>query len=296
MAFQPETATWEAGVFQLEITTPVQGGVGGASNSPLLHLSNRTAYLKSHVDALESAITGYAPLNSPNLTGSPTAPSPAQYDEDSSIATTAFVHRALGNVRGSVSYSVNTTLTNSDIGKAVSYGLAGGGLTFTLPLANSVGAGSCIMFRASSDNTLAAQGTDTIAIPNTGGTVTSFAVKSGDTFTVMSNGSTWLLIAGTPIFSYFPVTFGVNGYMTLPNGLILQWGVATTVAGSVSVTLPIAFPNNFYVVVASDNASGIAATHIIGLSKVGLTGFDGYSKDDAGAAAATAFMWFALGR
>lgn len=59
MAFNPETATYETGIYQWEQTDPVQGGVGGIDNVPMVQLGNRTAYLKEHVDALENDSTGY---------------------------------------------------------------------------------------------------------------------------------------------------------------------------------------------------------------------------------------------
>jgi microcystin-dependent protein len=45
MANQPENSVWEAGVYQLETTDFVIGGVGGVSNQPILQLANRTRYL-----------------------------------------------------------------------------------------------------------------------------------------------------------------------------------------------------------------------------------------------------------
>lgn len=39
--------------------------------------------------------TGYAPLSSPAFTGNPTAPTPPQFDNDTSLATTAFVRNEL---------------------------------------------------------------------------------------------------------------------------------------------------------------------------------------------------------
>src|SRR5258708_30317951 len=80
MANQPESATYDAGVYQLELLDPVQGGVGGLSNKALLNLANRTAYLKQHMDLLEAGPTlfpGYPLLHSPALPGSPTIPPPA---------------------------------------------------------------------------------------------------------------------------------------------------------------------------------------------------------------------------
>jgi microcystin-dependent protein len=52
MANLPESATWEAGVYQIETTDPVQGGVNGVTNTPLKQLVNRTAYLKTQTDLI----------------------------------------------------------------------------------------------------------------------------------------------------------------------------------------------------------------------------------------------------
>ncbi len=54
MANLPESSTWES-VYQIELTDPVQGGPSGLTNTPLKNLTNRTKYLKDHVDALEDA-------------------------------------------------------------------------------------------------------------------------------------------------------------------------------------------------------------------------------------------------
>lgn len=120
MAFQPETATYDAGVLQLEATTPVQGGVGGAANAPLLNLSNRTAYLKQHVDSLETAFTGLAPINSPAFTGSPTVPDVAAGDSSGKAANTKFVQNAVGGIlTKSVAGNSNVTLTATECGFAI---------------------------------------------------------------------------------------------------------------------------------------------------------------------------------
>lgn len=54
MAYVPEQPLYEEGVYQFETTDPVQGGANGLDNLPSKQLANRTAYLKQHVDALES--------------------------------------------------------------------------------------------------------------------------------------------------------------------------------------------------------------------------------------------------
>lgn len=54
-----EVVTYESGVYQLETADPVLGGPGGIANTQAQQLANRTAYLKQHVDALETAASGY---------------------------------------------------------------------------------------------------------------------------------------------------------------------------------------------------------------------------------------------
>lgn len=55
MADLPEFATYDAGVYQIEVTDAVVGGVDGKSNAAAKALANRTKYLKEHVDALEGS-------------------------------------------------------------------------------------------------------------------------------------------------------------------------------------------------------------------------------------------------
>lgn len=95
MANLTETSTFDAGVYQIETTDPVIGGANGVTNAPLKNLANRTKYLKDHVDALEST---RAPLASPALTGTPTAPTAAASTNNTQIATTAFVKTAVSNI------------------------------------------------------------------------------------------------------------------------------------------------------------------------------------------------------
>ena len=49
MANLTNTSTWEAGIYQLEATDPVQGGPGGVSNQQAQQLSNRTNWLRDRI-------------------------------------------------------------------------------------------------------------------------------------------------------------------------------------------------------------------------------------------------------
>lgn len=123
MANQPEQIQYDTGVYQWEITDPVQGGVGGIDNAPLLNLANRTAYLKKHVDDIEAGNTippTLAPINSPTFTGTPTAPTVPLSDNSQKIATTAFVQGTVNGVTTkNVAGNTNVTLTAVEAGAGI---------------------------------------------------------------------------------------------------------------------------------------------------------------------------------
>lgn len=123
MANVPEQPVYDAGVYEYEVTDPVQGGLGGIANAPLTNLANRTAYLKQRLDAL---INGsiipptVAPLNGAAFTGSTTAPNVAPGDDSTLIANTDFVQTAKhGLVTVNVGGSSNVTLVQSQWGCAM---------------------------------------------------------------------------------------------------------------------------------------------------------------------------------
>lgn len=119
MAFLSEVIQWVQ-VYQLETADPVEGGPSGVSNTPLKNLTDRSAWLKKHVDDLESGafvVSIYAPINSANLTGSPTSPTPPLGNRTTRIATTEFVHGVSAAVlTKSVAGDQNVTLTADEAG------------------------------------------------------------------------------------------------------------------------------------------------------------------------------------
>lgn len=54
-------------------------------------------------------VNAKAPINSPVLTGDPQAPTPANSDNDTSIATTAWVRNAIGTIFSALGFSVGGT-------------------------------------------------------------------------------------------------------------------------------------------------------------------------------------------
>lgn len=285
MAFLSETSTFEPGVYQLELTDPVIGGPNGISNQPLKHLANRTRFLKDAQDALvagapeglntlaelaaalgndanfantvAAALAQRAPLNSPVFTGAPSAPTPAQFDNDGSLATTEFVRRELGNMRAATGLSANTSLTASHIGQIVQCG-SSGPYTITLPSVTGVPDGAAIELVSSASDiiTIARQGSDVI-YPNFGAGVASVTLGNGDSARLVKITGGWALVAGSASLRYSNADFGKslssNGWQRLPSGLIVQFGSLSGLSSG-TITLPVSFTSaTTYFPVSSEN-------------------------------------------
>ena len=92
---------------------------------------------------------------------------------------------------------------------------------------------------------------------------------------------------------------GSNGYRKMPDGSILQWGTATSSAGSVTVGFPLTFPNVCIGVIAtatnlsSSPASGSIAFIYTGSITAGQ--FVARTNDPSNAVTTTQFSWIAIG-
>lgn len=187
-------------------------------------------------------IPGSGPITLP--AGSEVFSSPAQFDVSKKAATMEAVQRALGGLRGVASGATSRALTVDDVGCTV---FVNPGVALTLPLANSVSAGSVIHFRTSStgaDRTISATGGDTISLGNGGGA--SIVMKDGDTLSLVAAGTSWVNvsgIAGLGNSAQFGASLSANGYQKLPSGLIVQWGsLSATGSTTTNFSFPIAFP------------------------------------------------------
>ncbi len=117
MANQPETDTYDVGVYQWQTTDPVEGGLGGVANTPLLNLANRTGWLYNQVNILAAEIAVLAPLNSPNFTGSPTVPFVAAGDSSNKAINSAFLQAALNGLTVvNCAGTANVTLVSGQYG------------------------------------------------------------------------------------------------------------------------------------------------------------------------------------
>jgi hypothetical protein len=131
MANLPETSNFDDGVYEIQTTDLVLGGISGAANLGPINLTNRTRWLYDQNTATQTAITALnsdvstidgqitslnasiasinanlasinaqlpflAPIANPGFTGVPTAPTAAGGTNSAQIATTAFVLNSPG--------------------------------------------------------------------------------------------------------------------------------------------------------------------------------------------------------
>lgn len=283
MASLPESSTFDAGVYQLELTDPVIGGPSGVSNAPLKNLANRTKYLKDHVDALESS---RAPLASPALTGTPTAPTAANGTNTTQLATTAFVQAAVPDV-SALAPKASPALTGTPTAPTAAQGNSTTQLATTAfvnaeiaadaaPISHVGATGSAhgaatavaAGFMSAADKAkldgIAAgaqqnavtsvagrTGAVTLAVADVSGAapLDSPALSGVPTAPNPANGVRSAQVATMQKFAdEFAASLSGSGWQKLPSGLILQWGkvaesTANSDANSGSVIYPIAFPN-----------------------------------------------------
>ncbi|MDP3327216.1 hypothetical protein [Parvibaculum sp.] len=291
MANQPEEAVYAAGVFQLETSTLALGGVGGPANTPLLNLANRTAYLKSHMDALEAGTVippTVAPLNSPALTGTPTAPTAAIGTNTDQIATMAALKAAadalldaapgtldtLKKLASAIADDPNfaTTMATALAGKL---GKSGDTMTGALVIALS----ALQLTLRNSNNTADSVVEHTRFLRGSGAGVRA-ALRSvrGATNAVGDVYLTFLSAADAVLQQY---TFGADGKLLLPTDPTAALGAATKqYVDATVITQIVSGYRNLKIVSADGGTSSIITCAAITLEGAGGVGkrFDSVNK------------------
>ena len=178
-----------------------------------------------------------APLSSPALTGTPTAPTAAQSVNNTQIATTAFVKSAIAGMVGSAPAALDTL---NELAAAL-----GNDPNFATTMLNALAGKQPL------DNTLTnLSGKDVAGL-----------------LTYLGLGEAAKRDVGTgenqiPDMSAWKRNPSSNRWRKLPDGTIIQMGISASgpLGSPVNITLPISFSNTNYCVVASyDNArSGVS--------------------------------------
>lgn len=187
---------------------------------------------------------GFAPLNSPAFLGTPTVPTPGQFDTSSLAVNAAFVQRALGNFSGQTTISAPTAaLTPSMAGRRI---VVTGPATLTLPLLSAspsgskfyiqnIGTGDVVVSRQGADVIVAlAKNLNSITIPPSSNGV----IACGDTNYVFEEG-----VAALKYSAEFACSFSGTSWKKGPGGDIEQWGTYLSLAANtnVEIMLPVAF-------------------------------------------------------
>lgn len=216
---------------------------------------------------------GLARLQSPAFTGNPTAPTSAQFANDASLATTAFVQNALGNLSGTTIISGSTTLTAAHMGRLVQVDSVSS-TDITLPLSSACPDGTLIWIRNVGIGlvTIKKQGSDVIGYNAGTDSVLGLPVLgNGDVMVLESSGSgAWRCIEGSALLKYqavFGASLSSSGYQKFPSGLIIQWGrgsIAGGGANSATVTFPLAFPNGAFAGLAASSNNLAPSMHMDG--------------------------------
>jgi len=305
MANLPESSTFDAGVYQIELTDPVIGGPSGVSNAPLKNLANRTKYLKDHVDALESS---RAPLASPALTGTPTAPTAAANTNTTQIATTAFVNAEIASDAAPIAHvgatgaahGVATTAVAGFMSAADKAKLDGvsAGATANAGTVTSVTGSAPIVSTGGSTPVIsvAAATTSSPGVMSAADKAKLDGIAAGAQVNAVASvdGVTGAITLGA--LASFAKTFGASGYQKLPSGLIIQWGSYTAgSSGAVYQSFPIAFPNGCFNVSVTGISESVTASDIFGVGGISATNFLVYGSNNADGAAVMRFYWFAIG-
>ncbi|HCP6405598.1 TPA: phage tail protein [Escherichia coli] len=179
---------------------------------------------------INNALALKAPLSSPALTGTPTAPTAAQSVNNTQIATTAFVKSAIAGMVGSAPAALDTL---NELAAAL-----GNDPNFATTMLNALAGKQPL------DNTLTnLSGKDVAGL-----------------LTYLGLGEAAKRDVGTgdnqiPDMGSFMLSVSSVGYQKLPSGLILQWGsIGTTDIPKDLVThFPIAFPNRCLRVLVSQD-------------------------------------------
>ncbi|EIF0941460.1 phage tail protein [Escherichia coli] len=179
---------------------------------------------------INNALALKAPLSSPALTGTPTAPTAAQSVNNTQIATTAFVKSAIAAMVGSAPAALDTL---NELAAAL-----GNDPNFATTMLNALAGKQPL------DNTLT-----NLSGKDVAGLLAYLGLGEAAKRNVGTGANQ------IPDMGSFTLSVSGTGYQKLPSGFILQWGSigAPGIAQDVVTHFPIAFPNRCLRVLVSQD-------------------------------------------
>ncbi|AZE04197.1 phage tail protein [Pseudomonas chlororaphis] len=241
---------------------------------------------------------GFAPLNSPAFQGTPTTPTPPQFDSSQRSATSEFVQRSLGSKAGVRIIDASVALTAAEAGFVILANILASNGVITLPAFSTVRPGVSFYIQcgaATNAITVKAPAGMAFGAPLAGADPSSVTIQPGSAIEfIYLSASTILATNGAGIAQL--TNFG---FQKMPGGLVFQWGLGTANAsGTVLVTFPIQFPNACRRVLTTPrNHGAYNATASVGdYTAQNATFYTTLSPSgQAGVAQALSFEWFAIG-
>lgn len=209
--------------------------------------------------AFQNVSNGFAPLASPVFIDRPKAPTPDVFSNDTTLATTEYVQRALGSYAGQTNYDGDKQLTVSDIGKLTIFTVPA---TATLPDWTTVPPGGLVTIFSTAGVTVKTRSSETLGTQNGTQGFLPIAAQTMAVFRRLLLAPGWSLDTGDAALKYSPLfksSLKASGYQANPSGMLDQWGIGQADAsGNVYVTFPISFPVGFSSIVGNHEGGDIA--------------------------------------
>nr|WP_259282874.1 phage tail protein [Enterobacter roggenkampii] len=199
---------------------------------------------------INNALAQKAPLSSPALTGTPTAPTAEQAANNTQIATTAFVKAAIAGLVGSTPEALDTL---NELAAAL-----GNNPNFATTVMNALAGKQPL------DATLTNLSGKSIS-----GLLQYLGLKTAAQRDVGTGANQ------IPDMNSFTSQKSLTGWQKFPGGMILQWGLTTTFGSEQNtlVTFPVAFPSSMLMGYTSyANTSGDPATGSTYIGQIRTTG------------------------
>lgn len=282
-----ESASWVAGIYQLETGDPVLAGPDGIDNLQAKQLANRTSYLKSVLEALVSGATA------------------------AGKATKLALARTINGVP--FDGTADITITDASKEPVIEAGTAAQywkGTKDWADLATDIRAAVLTGLSTATSTAVAASDSILVALGKLQAQVNAALTQATEAVSGIAKVATQTLVdAGTDDATIvtpkklrlgFLSSLTQNGYIVFPTwlgGLVIQWGQAAVV-DKTALSFNLAFPSACFVVLVTDGTLMTAAyTDVVayGVAPDNLTKTSATIRSSIGTATGNSF-WLAFGK